>query len=438
MSVCIEARALLRGRVMPVTLIIENGVVIESWFGNSCPPGYEKFSFTREGLVLLPGLIDLHVHLRGLNQSYKEDEYTGTAAAAAGGYTGVVDMPNTYPKINTLSTLRSKIKAYEDKALVNYGIHVGVPVERAYELLRSPVVMGLKIYPYDLYNAESVREASRAAGMLGKPVIVHCEHPAAVREGCRAGERWICRGLKAEKLCLREVQRLIDPQAYVHITHATSPELVYGARSLGFTVDTCPHYFMLSSDDERKLGCLGKVNPPLRPRSIADKMLELVADGGVDALVSDHAPHTVEEKNMGFDICPAGMTGLEAYSRIMLDLALRGLIRLELMVKLMSMGPARILGIRRYGCVENGCRANYTIINIKKGGVIRPCLFYSKAKYSPFEGYRHRGDIEATIVNGLPIYLDGELIPENRLPMPLGERTCPLRRRLWVLDSETR
>ncbi len=438
MTVCIAGRALIHGELVPLSIIVEEGMVIDVKKGCSCPGGASQISFRRKGLVMMPGFLDLHVHLRGLGYSYKEDERSGTEAAAAAGYTGVVDMPNTYPRINTGEALEAKIRAFRSKALVNYGVHLGLPPRRhAARLLSRPEVMGLKIYPNDFYSLDDVAWAAGIASSLGKPVVVHCEHPDMIREGCEPGYRWKCRSLAAETACINLLSRILPGKTRIHITHATTPSLVYAARRKGFTVDTCPHYFMLSSEDEARLRCLAKVNPPLRPRSLAEAMQRLVVSGLLDAVASDHAPHASKEKGLGFDACPAGIVGLEAHSRIMLDLAVRGLLSLELLSRLMSKGHARILGLGKYGCFEKGCMASYTVVDLKGEGVIKPEFFHSKARYTPFDGYRYKGEITATIVNGLPVYLEGDILPENASPLPLGDMRCASKRRLWAFASRT-
>ncbi len=362
-----------------------------------------------DNLLILPGFIDLHVHLRGLRLSYKEDELSGTLAAAAGGVTLVVDMPNTEPRVDNVEVLGLKLAALRRNAVIDYGVYAGVPrvPGEAQRLAASRLIMGFKVYPEDLEAGDNLEEVLYAAWRHNLLVILHSEHPGLIREGCRPGERWKCRSIGSELAALEELRSRAPRGVRVHVTHVTSPQLLRAAKGAGYTVDVTPHHLLLDSRAEAEQGCVAKVNPPLRPRDIREKLLQDVAAGEVDAIATDHAPHAVEEKMSGFEECPPGIPSLEFYARLVLTLVAKGVVELGDVIRLMSVKPAEILGIRRYGCVEPGCIASYTVVDLKREGRIVGYETFSKAKLTPFDGWVYRGEPVATIVRGVLVYRDG-------------------------------
>ncbi len=359
--------------------------------------------------VALPGFVDIHVHLRGLRLSEKEDELSGTLAAAAGGVTLVVDMPNTLPRIDNVEALSEKLSALRRNAVVDYGVYAGVPRDprEAERLASTGRIAGFKVYPEDLRDTGLVEAVLMEAWRRGLPVVVHAEHPDMVREGCRPGQRWRCRPVSAELEAIRLVSALAPRGARIHVTHASSPQLVAEAKRLGYTVDATPHHLLLSSEDEAEKGCVAKVNPPLRPPEARDRLLQLLASGEIDAIATDHAPHRVEEKLGGFDDCPPGIPSIEHYARLMLTLVARGVITLGDLVRLCSLNPARVIGLGLYGCIEPGCIASYTVVDLRREGRIVGYEGFSKAKLTPFEGWQYRGEPVATIVRGRLVYHEG-------------------------------
>lgn len=408
------ARTLIDGELYTVSIVVDGDYVKRLCIGTSCREG-EAVDLVRPGVVLLPGAIDMHVHLRGLELSYKEDEESGTKAAAAGGVVLVVDMPNTVPRINSVEALRAKLHSLATRSYVDFGVYVGFTphVDELRAMLSVGDVLGMKLYPEDLPRVTDSQ--IDAVARAGKLLIVHCEHPNLIREGCPAGKRALCRPIDAELRCIEEYHTRFST-ARTHITHITSPQLLRLARRRGFTTDTCPHYVLLSSDDERRLGCLAKVNPPLRPRRFVEELLRLLAMGFVDAWVTDHAPHTLEEKSLPFEECPSGIAGLETSLRILLTLLNKGVVTVRTVARLINKSPRNILGLRSYACTYRGCVASLTVVDLKREGVVDPNRFFSKAKLSPFQGLRYKGEPIATIVHGNFVYVEGEIVSK-----PIGK-----------------
>ncbi len=362
-----------------------------------------------ERLLILPGFVDLHVHLRGLRLSYKEDELSGTLAAAAGGVTLVADMPNTEPRLDNVEAIGLKLASLRRNAVVDYGVYAGVPrvPGEASRIASSGHVLGFKVYPEDIERVEELEEVLYEAWRHGLLVVLHSEHPGLLREGCGPGERWKCRSIEAELAALEEITSRAPRGLKLHVTHASSAALVKTAKRMGFSVDVTPHHLLLDSRVEEREGCIAKVNPPLRPPDEREKLLELLVAGMVDAVATDHAPHTVEEKMREFEECPPGIPSLEHYARLMLTLLNRGLLGLQDIVALLSTNPASILGIEGYGCVEPGCVASYTVVDLRREGRILGYETFSKAKLTPYEGWAYRGEPIATIVRGRVVYRDG-------------------------------
>ncbi|MDK6028469.1 dihydroorotase [Ignisphaera sp. 4213-co] len=380
---------------------------------------FECSDLTEYG-VALPGFIDIHTHLRGLELAYKEDEESGTKAAARGGYTAIVDMPNTKPRINNFNALKLKLEKLNANAYTDFGVAISPPLDRdfnEFKLLvkRSEVVAVGELFPEELNTLPQVIEVM-AQAKIKKPVLIHPEHISFISE-CEKGFRWLCRPLEAELKSLIEVYRIVSNNFRhipIHITHATNPVSIVYAKKLGFTVDTTPHYIYLSNEEEYSKGCIAKVNPPLRHSSTRNIMTEYI--GYVDAISTDHAPHSITEKSQDFNACPPGIASIEIAPSLMLNLVSKNVIDLNTLIRLLSLGPSKILGLEKWGCADTGCIASYTIVNLEKSWVIDSSNFYSKACYSPYDGLRIRGSVEATIIRGTVVHLNGEIVSK-----PIGK-----------------
>lgn len=423
----LTGRAFVGGSVREVTIAVADGVIarVLHGTGNGLTASSRLDFASRKGTIILPGFIDLHVHLRGLGLSYKEDEASGTASAAGGGVTVVVDMPNTVPRLTSSEAVRAKLEALENSALVDYGVYAGVPdaAEVLIELVKREAVVGVKVYPEDLLARAHVIGGLRALRGGGTLVVLHAEHPYLIRDvAAKPGLRHLARPSYAEVLAIEELKGLVGSAVRLHLTHASTPSAVLRAKELGYTVDTAAHYLLLSSHHEAVQGCLAKVNPPLRDRATARAMLELLLEGvWIDVLASDHAPHTAEEKGKAFQLCPPGVPGLEHAFLMLAAMVSKGLITVGELVRLASEGPAKVLGISSaYGFISEGYRANFTVINFSE--CERPCSpRFSKAKLSPTYGLACVARLEATIVGGVPVYLDGEVTGSKPMALNVAE-----------------
>ena len=348
-----------------------------------------------QGTLILPGAIDLHTHIRGLELSYKEDVISGTSEAAYGGITLVGDMPNTKPFVNTVETISSKLKEFENYSRTDYVIYSGVSKE--YEKVEKTPIAGYKIYPEDLDKEETYNVVKSK-----RLKIIHPEVPLALR-----GNR---------KLRLNEwyeVGALYYAKDYkrIHITHASNIETIRMAKQLGFTVDITPHHILVNGEKD----CMTKVNPPIR--NIGQRLWLLQSLHEIDAIVSDHAPHANFEKMQHYELCPAGIPAISFTVPFILTLVKKDLISIDKAVDLISRNPAKILEIP-YGEIKENYYANFTIIQFTDW---RYHTKYTKAIFTPLDGQHLETSVYMTIVQGKISNFNGEVYPVKGIN-PLSEK----------------
>jgi dihydroorotase len=389
-------------------------------FAKAPPSNGEGRDYRGRGYLVAPGLIDMHVHLRGLELSYKEDEETGGWAAAAAGITLVVDMPNTRPEIRSPDLVMEKLRALE-KAPVDYGLYAGVPDEPrdVLEMSRLPIA-GFKVYPADLAIR---RPAVEAVTRTRRLVVLHPEDPQASRADAASGDP---RGRESHRGCWLEVLAVLDAAALhaggparLHVTHASCPQTVATARRLGFTVDATPHHLFWTYHDADD-PCLYKVNPPLRSPREQARLLSLLLEGRIDAVASDHAPHAPREKQGDPLACSPGFPWLEAWPWLLFRLVRVGALKLREFLWLASRGPAVILGLRDYGALEVGARANILVFDPSVEWRFAGPR-HSRAGLTPALMERLAGEPVEVIVGGRTVYLEGE-------PQGAGNRVNPFAR----------
>jgi dihydroorotase len=381
------------------------------------------------GLVLCPGFIDMHVHLREPGQEHKETVATGTASAVAGGFTAVACMPNTNPvNDNANVTIYILNKAREANLARVYPIGAvsrGSNGELLADIadLRNAGCVAITDDGHPVATALLLRRAMEYAGMFGMPVIEHCEDSslkgdAVVHEGYYAaslglrGMPGACEALGVERGVL--LSELTGSAFHVaHMSARASLRAVRKAKDAGLrvTCEVAPHHFTLT--DEALTAPVAydtntKMNPPLREAADRDAMLDGIADGSVDAIATDHAPHHYDEKNVEYDRAPFGIIGLETAVSLSLDrLVHTGRIRLARMVELLSVNPARILTVPG-GTLSEGAPADITIIAPDAKVKIDAAKLRSRSKNTPFNGWELRGGVAATLVGGRPLYVNTE------------------------------
>ena len=400
-------------------LLIENGKIAAVSQDIEATDGMQVLDVT--GLGVAPGLVDIHVHFRDPGFEAKEDIMTGAAAAAAGGITTCCCMPNTSPVADSIETIKY-IAEKAAKAPVNVLPYGAVTVGQKGEELTDFValkVAGAIAFSDDgnpIQNAELMRRAMRTAREYGRVLVSHCEDAEmvknyAVNEGrVSAALKLPGRPAIAEEIMVaRDIMLASETGARVHIAHvstAASVDIIRKAKSAGvkITAETCPQYFTLTEDEVLKQGALARVNPPLRTASDIEAIIKGLKDGTLDAIVTDHAPHTRKEKALPLSEAPSGMIGLETSLALALTyLYHTGELSIEALVKLMSTKPAQILDIQA-GTLKKGAIADVVVFDLNERWIVVPDHFKSKARNTPFAGMELRGKVKYTISRGEIVY----------------------------------
>lgn len=378
-----------------------------------------------DGLVVCPGLVDMHVHLRDPGLTYKEDIFTGTAAAAHGGVTSVACMANTDPVVDT----PEQVRYVKDKAAQANGVHVypiaavsmGMRGEEPSDAdaLKKAGAIALSDDGCNVDNANLMRDVLIHAKRLEMPVLCHCEDTTmvegrAVNEGSVSRQLWLegRPAIAEEIMVMRDAMLAEETGAHVHICHVSTAKSVdilrrMKKRGVAITCETCPQYFTLTEDEILTQGSMARVNPPLRTAKDIKGIIAGLKDGTIDAIATDHAPHSAEEKSRPLTRAPSGMVGLETSLAITLtELYHTGKMKLPEIIKRMTYTPASILRLSSKGRLSLGSDADITIFDPEEAWTIDPEQFASKARNTPFARREVKGKVKYTIVGGNVIYQD--------------------------------
>ncbi len=431
LDLLVSGRLYIGGSLVEAAVGVEDGKVV--WVGKPslAPPAEERIE-AGDGVVVLPGMVDMHVHMRDLGESDKEDWFTGTLSALAGGVTFVADMPNNVPPMRSVEDLELKEAEAARKAVVDYGFYLGFPRDVG-ELARAAEfgVVGMKLYPRDLLE-EALAAVLREAARLDLPVVVHAEDPLILRAAEAALTKDVVlhgklRPPEAEAQAVRTLSYLAASLGFrLHVTHVSSLEAlraVAAAKAAAkVTADTAIHYLCLDEGAVGRLGGIAKVNPPLRSRRDVEALRLAIRSGLLDAVVTDHAPHRREEKlSEAYDAIPPGFPGLELCLPLLVTLIAEGALLLRAL-DLYSSAPARLLAVPK-GEIAVGRDADLVLLNVRERWRVRGDELRSKAKYTPFEGFEVRGRVAKVFVRGTLAYDGGELLVEKGF----GRRYSPAR-----------
>lgn len=406
------------GRVVSMTqsganLLPENGKKNSKREKNNC------LTIEADGKVVIPGLVDVHVHLREPGFSYKETIADGSAAAAAGGFTTVCTMPNLNPAPDSIETLERQLEIIRRDARVEVLPYATITKTRLgaepvdYEAL-APYVAGFSDDGSGIQDEGVMRRAMEGIAPTGKILAAHCEVNELLRNGyIHDGEyarRHKHRGICSESEW-REVERDIrlaeETGCRLHICHistAESVELIRKAKARGVdvTCETAPHYLVFTDEDLEEDGRF-KMNPPIRSARDREALIQGVKDGTIDCIATDHAPHSAEEKSRGLERSAMGVVGLEtAFAAMHTGLVIPGIITFKRLVELMATNPRRIFGIE--GGLLPGDRADITLIDPDKGWIVTPEEFKTKGRSTPFANCIMIGKPVTTIFNGKIVY----------------------------------
>ena len=430
-SVLTNAKAYLKNEIVDCSIAIENGTIFKIGKESQMPNSDERTNLRNK--LVLPGLIDVHVHLRDEGKAYKEDFCTGTAAAAAGGMTTVLDMPNNNPVTMSTETLKNRMRIAERRVLVNVGFYSEFPthlIEVAGIVAQGAVgfklFMGSQVGGLNIDDDKVLQEAFAKAGETGVPIAVHAEDRAwlmANEERLKRAKRHnIAAFLKAhsERVELKAVERLLDVSTQtgvrLHFCHITTEEglnAVFEAKNSGrnVTCEVTPQHLFLSNADFERSGFMLTMMPPLRGQRHIEALWKGVTEGWVDVLGSDHAPHTLSEKSAGsvWDV-KVGVPGLETTLPLMLTMVRKNRISLGRVVQLLSEKPAEIFNLRDRGGLAQRNKADLVVVDFSRKFKVDASNFHSKAKYSPFDGWEVQGRPVKTFVNGLLIMDEQEIM----------------------------
>lgn len=413
----INAEVYRAGAFRRETVVVDEGRIVAA-----AEPAPGDRTVDLAGLHVIPGLVDVHVHLREPGFSYKETIASGTAAAARGGYTAVCSMPNLSPAPDTAEHLAAQTAIIRRDAAVRvypYGcITVG---QRGCGALvdfaaLAPDVVGFSDDGRGVQSEELMGEAMRRAAAVGRPIVAHCEVDELLRGGyihdgdyCREhGHRGICSESEWRQV-ERDIRLAEQAGCRYHVCHVStreSVELVRRAKARGLAVscETAPHYLLLTDEDLREEGRF-KMNPPLRSRADREALLQGIQDGTIEVVATDHAPHSAEEKARGLAGSAMGIVGLEcAFPLLYKYLVLGGVIPVGRLVELMALNPRRLFGLE--GGVEAGDAADFTVLDLGAEYDVDPAAFLSLGRATPFAGWRVQGRTMLTVVGGREVYRD--------------------------------
>ncbi|MEK7171650.1 MAG: dihydroorotase [Patescibacteria group bacterium] len=379
------------------------------------------------GLFILPGVIDMHVHFRDPGFTEKEDFKTGSLAAAAGGITTVVDMPNTDPPTLTFKDFEEKCLIAKEKSVVNFGLYMGFDGHNLDEIKKaksSPEFMGVKIYMGSSTGNLLVQDSAAIEELfkLGLFVIVHAEDENIIRENKAkylADEKSgaidpsvhsLIRSPSAAREAVKTILHLAKKQnARVHITHVSTEAEVEELKKFAsplVTADCTPHHLFLTQSAYADRGNFVKVNPPLRTNQDRQALWKALHEGIIQVVATDHAPHTKKEKEQSYELAPAGVPGVETLLPLLLDAVNHGEATLEEVIKWTSGNPAKLLGFKNKGKIEVEADADLIVVDMNKEQEVCGTghKFKTKCNWSPFSGWKLKGWPVLTIVNGEIMY----------------------------------
>lgn len=368
------------------------------------------------GNLLLPGMIDTHVHFREPGYPYKETWETGSKSAAAGGVTTVVDQPNTDPPTVTESAFDEKLALSRD-SYVDFGLNGGVTPDWEPQILRRSLFALGEVFLADSTGDMGI-EADFFSDAVGRAterditVTVHAEDAdlfdATARERDDPDAWSAYRTADAEAAAVeRACEVANDHDTRIHIAHTSTPEGIDRANNVGMTCEVTPHHLFLSRDDLDDLGTFGRMNPPLRSEERREEVYDRVADGTVDMLATDHAPHTLSEKDAGIWDAPSGVPGVETALPLLLEEARKDRLSYERIRDLTSANPARVFDLPRKGRIEAGRDADLVLVNPDASREILGENLHSKCDWTPFEGRQGVFPLW-TMVRGSIVYENGE------------------------------
>ncbi len=414
-------RVFLDGMFVPMDVHAADGKIAQLLPPAEPVQGIPVFEF--HNCFLLPGLTDVHVHLRDPGFSFKETMRTGTMAAARGGYTTVCPMPNLNPVPDSVEHLNAELQRIRDDAVIRVLPYAAITVGEKGKTLADLEGMAKDAFAFSddgkgVQSDEMMRAAMLRAKALGKVIVAHCEDETLLRGGyihdgayARAhGHRGICSESEWAQV-QRDVRLAEETGCAYHVCHVSTKESVQiireaKARGVNVTCETAPHYLLLTEDDLQEDGRF-KMNPPIREKADRDALRQGLLDGTVDMIATDHAPHTAEEKSRGLEKSLMGVVGLECSLPVLYTgLVKTGIVSMETLIDRMTAAPAGRFGLE--SGIEIGARADLCVFDPNEEWVIDPADFASMGRATPFDGWKVSGRVKMTVCDGEIVYQSGE------------------------------
>ena len=376
-------------------------------------------------MVVSPGFIDLHVHLREPGGEKKETIATGTMAAAKGGFTTVATMPNTRPVPDTKNHMDNLQKLIQEKAHVRVLPYASITTRLLgqeltdFEVLKSAGAFAFTDDGVGVQSASMMLDAMRKAAAINMAIVAHCEENTLINKGCvhegSFAKRNDLNGIPSVCESVQIARDVLLAEAagcHYHVCHVSTKESVRVIRDakragINVTAEVTPHHLLLTQDDIPGLDTNYKMNPPLRDAADRAALIEGLLDGTIDFIATDHAPHTLEEKNEGMELAPFGIVGLEtAFPLLYTHFVLKGIISLDQLISFLTKKPAESFAIP-YGKIEVGAPADLVLLNLNEEREINPSEFQSKGRNTPFTGWKCKGWPEMTIACGQIVWEKG-------------------------------
>lgn len=426
-----NAKIFTQGHLVAAGIAIENGRIYKIAKETNLPSASSKLNL--KGSIAIPGLIDAHVHLRDQKLAYKEDFFSGTAAAAAGGVTSIIDMPNNNPTTMDSASLKGRMKLAQRRVITNIAFYSAFPEN----LVQIPLIvkdgavafklfMSKKIGGVDPDDDFKLLQAFHHVKKTGVPVAIHAEDRDTINKNTKKMENSGRSDLEAYarahpptaevKAIAKVLQLGNETGIHIHICHLSTfagLKIIQDAKKSGtpLTCEVTPHHLLLPLIPTKHYGNLGIVNPPLRPKADAEALWAALQRGSIDIVASDHAPHAIDEKEkVSIWGASPGIPGLETLLPLFLTQVNNGIISLSDLVRLTSENPARIFDLINRGSLDPGYRADITVVDINRKFEIDSSEFFSKAKHSPYDGWSVKGRPIKTFVNGRLVMDEGEIV----------------------------
>ncbi|MCJ7634701.1 dihydroorotase family protein [Candidatus Bathyarchaeota archaeon] len=429
---------LINGKLLQADKLTDSCIAFHkgkiSYIGEKASAPDAKERIDLEGGIILPGLIDAHTHLRDMELTQKEDFFTGTCSALVGGFTTVFDMPNTIPLTDSPEHLNQKLEVARSKIVANVAFYGAFTATMEYvKDMAALGIVGFKLFttkhqPLDGDDDKAVEKALSSAKSVGLPVAFHAEDIKTIESvemrlkasgDDSLGAFSVLHTPRTESLSVARILALsMMIGARVHFCHLSTAESLQNvkeakSRGLPVTCEVGPHHLFLSDKEILTQGGVAIVDPPLRKRRHLQALFKGLLDGHIDFVASDHAPHVLREKisENVWNISP-GFPGLETTLPVMLTTVNEGKLTLKRLIEVLSEKPAKIFGLRTKGRLSEGFDGDITIVDMKREFVIDPQKFQSKAKYSPFKGFKAFGKPVKVFVGGRLVMSEGEILAE--------------------------